>query len=239
VFAIKNSSVLFPFSSTQLAEAKADSEKFVRRCAEGVAIRVERLVQALREATRKQVDSLETPQYHVLCKLEHSVKLATNLGCAYLQYSMHAPDDRRPPPPPTLSAFQPHLALRCLSNYFSLRHRLELWRRNPRGPGIKKSRTRCCELFRYINCSHVSICYGTLPVGLPRSAQSMFRRLICTKSPAVLPMALSLRRHKFSSCSVLFCSASEGHIGDPSRWPWCHRAILPERWECDWRPIGR
>lgn len=75
MFAIKKLSVLFLFSSKQLDEAKAESEKFMRRCADGLVARVERLVQALRQAALKQVDSLKalTPYRHALRKLERSV----------------------------------------------------------------------------------------------------------------------------------------------------------------------
>ncbi len=76
----KKCSVLFLFSSKQVGEAKAESEKFMRQCSEGLAVRVERLVQALRQAAVKQVDSLEplAPQRHALCKPKRSVWLATN-----------------------------------------------------------------------------------------------------------------------------------------------------------------
>ncbi|CAM9362196.1 unnamed protein product, partial [Pylaiella littoralis] len=43
--------------TTQLCEIKAENDEFVRQCAEGVAVRVERLVRGLQQARRKQVEA--------------------------------------------------------------------------------------------------------------------------------------------------------------------------------------
>lgn len=48
------------FLTTQLCEIKAENDEFVRQCAEGVAVRVERLVRGLQQARRKQVGTSET-----------------------------------------------------------------------------------------------------------------------------------------------------------------------------------
>lgn len=53
-------------SNTQLGDAKAQNEDMVRRCADGMVSRAEKLMQALKLANRKQVLTFECFNCHVL-----------------------------------------------------------------------------------------------------------------------------------------------------------------------------
>lgn len=176
----------------QLGETKAESEKVVRRCAEGVAVRVERLAQALRQAALKQVDSQDScSTTSLLCSTDLNLRIAIFarkkiVSFYFFQQNVCSPSNLSVSL--SLSPFPHCLAFQCVSSR-RLRRRLKLWKRKPWGLRTKKLRTRCCVSFRLMDCAHasvVSIWHLLVP---PRVSDPLCRRFFFRKGIAVFHIA--------------------------------------------------